>query len=119
MTTPLTTAGNVWNRAALTAGGPVPCEGDRALADLLFAHGLVMNGGVDHLVEVASVERIAAAVRGFRFYGLDEVASLLEDVARGPCDLEEATQAERALPSAPLRVDQGETVPIQRLRTVR
>ncbi|HWZ93116.1 MAG TPA: CPCC family cysteine-rich protein [Polyangiaceae bacterium] len=86
----LTHAENIWNRAALARGGPTPRNGDRALVDLLFAHGLVMNGGVDHLFDAASEEQIAAAVRGFRFFGFDGVAELLDEVTNGNRDPQEA-----------------------------
>jgi hypothetical protein len=46
-------ADHVWNRAALDGGGPKPRDGDRALADLLLAHGLIMNGGLGHALEDA------------------------------------------------------------------
>jgi hypothetical protein len=88
----LTPADNVWNRAALAAGGPTPRQGDRALANLLFVHGLVMNGGVDHLVEGTSEEQMAAGIQGFRFFRLDTVAELLEDVTNGKCNPDEATE---------------------------
>ena len=40
----------IWNRA-WKGVGPNACSGDRALAALLKAHGLAMNGGVLHAVE--------------------------------------------------------------------
>jgi hypothetical protein len=88
----LTTADHVWNRAALAAGGPTPRDGDRALADLLFAHGLIVNGGMDHLVEAAQPHEIAAATRAFRFLGLDRVAELLDEVTSNRCDPEDADE---------------------------
>ena len=50
----LSLADQIWNRAALESGGPAAREGDRALAALLLAHGMVMNGGVGHALEVLS-----------------------------------------------------------------
>jgi hypothetical protein len=68
----------VWNRAAMESGGPSPREGDRALADLLLVHGLVMNGGVFHAVEVVSKEELRAACVGLRYFGFDAAAELLQ-----------------------------------------
>jgi hypothetical protein len=72
----LTEADMIWNRAC----GDDPLRflpGDRALADLLRAHGLAMNGGVLHAVECLSAEQLTDAEAGYRFYGLAEVAYLL------------------------------------------
>jgi hypothetical protein len=72
----LTEADMIWNRAC----GEDPLRslpGDRALADLLRAHGLVMNGGVLHAVEILTPTELSDAESGYRFYGLDGVASLL------------------------------------------
>ena len=71
-----TQADMIWNRAC----GEDPLRalpGDRALADLLRAHGLAMNGGVLHAVECLTGGELSDAEAGFRFYGLDGVASLL------------------------------------------
>ncbi len=72
----LTDADMIWNRAC----GEDPLRalpGDRALADLLRAQGLAMNGGVLHAVECLTSSELSAAVAGYRYYGLDEIASLL------------------------------------------
>jgi hypothetical protein len=79
-------ADQIWNRAAMESGGSKAREGDRALADLLLAHGMVMNGGVGHALEVLSSDKLAAAARGYRFFGLDVVASLLEHSANATED---------------------------------
>lgn len=68
----------VWNRAALQSGGQSPREGDRALSALLLVHGLVMNGGVLHAVEVVSEAELRASCAGFRYFEFAEVADLLE-----------------------------------------
>src|SRR5262252_4498858 len=68
----------VWNRAAVESGGATPREGDRALAALLYAHGLVMHGGVHHALEVLSLDEIRDAVSGFEFFSLAPVGRLLE-----------------------------------------
>jgi len=72
----LTEADMIWNRAC----GDDPLRalpGDRALADLLYAHGLAMNGGVLHAVECMTAAELSDAEAGYRYYGLDGVASLL------------------------------------------
>jgi hypothetical protein len=74
----------VWNRAALNGGGPTAAEGDLALAALLLAHGVVMNGGVDHALEVLSPAELAAASAGYRYFGFEQVAQLLEEAATQP-----------------------------------
>lgn len=74
--TELTESDMIWNRAC----GEDPLRtlpGDRALADLLYAHGLAMNGGVLHAVECLTAEELSDAQAGYRFYGFDDVASLL------------------------------------------
>ena|SRR5260370_18852669 len=72
----LTQADMIWNRAC--GEGPLrSLPGDRALADLLRAHGLVMNGGVLHAVECLTASELSDAESGYLFYGLDAAASLL------------------------------------------
>ena len=71
-----TEADMIWNRAcgedSLRA-----LPGDRALADLLYAHGLAMNGGVLHAIECMTAEEQSDAEDGYRYFGFDGVASLL------------------------------------------
>jgi len=69
----------IWNRAATESGGSKAREGDRVLSDLLLAHGMVMNGGVGHALGALSSDELEAATKGYRFFGLNDVASLLED----------------------------------------
>ena len=72
----LTEADMVWNRAC----GEDPLRalpGDRALADLLHAHGLVMNGGMLHAVECMTDDEDSDTKAGYRYFGLGDVASLL------------------------------------------
>jgi hypothetical protein len=82
----------IWNRAAMESGGAAALDGDRALADLLLAHGMIMNGGVGHALEVLSSDEFAAALDGYRFFGLNAVASLLEYTANAAED--EVNQAD-------------------------
>jgi hypothetical protein len=64
----------------LELGGDNPQEGDKALASLLLLHSMVMNGGIDHAVEVLSPLEFSAALLGFRYFGLVQVAELLEGI---------------------------------------
>lgn len=68
----------IWNRAALESGGSAPCAGDTALAALLLAHGLIMNGGVEHALECMSQSQLLAALSGYRYFGLESAAQALE-----------------------------------------
>jgi hypothetical protein len=64
----LSLADRIWNRAC----GQDPLRtlpGDRALADLLFAHGLAMNGGVLHAVECLTESELSDAQAGFSYSG--------------------------------------------------
>jgi hypothetical protein len=72
------TADKIWNRACLDDGRYEPMAGDKALTALLYAHGLIMNGGVDHAMEIMSDSEAIVAIAGFRFFGLEAVAILLE-----------------------------------------
>jgi hypothetical protein len=72
----LTQANMIWNRAC-SEDSLRSLPGDRALADLLRAHGLVMNGGVLHAVESLTASELSDAESGCRFYELDAIASLL------------------------------------------
>jgi hypothetical protein len=47
-----------------------------------------MNGGLEHALEYLSQEDLRGAVAGFRYFKLDEVASLLE--AAMACDGDES-----------------------------
>jgi len=74
-------ADRVWNRAT-DAWSPETWEGlrdgDRALAALLLVHGLVRNGGVLHAVEALEPEEIRRGIDGYRYFGLDGVADLMD-----------------------------------------
>jgi len=77
----MTSADTIWNRAC-EGGGQSPSAGDRALAALLKAHGLAMNGGVLHAVECLSVSELSDSQSGYRFFGLGAVADLLSRARR-------------------------------------
>ena len=71
----------MWNRAT-EAWNPETWEGlqdgDRALAALLLVHGLVQNGGVLHAVEALKPVEIRRGSEGYRYFGLDGVADLMD-----------------------------------------
>ena len=71
----MTDADQIWNRA-LDRDVPALAAGDRALSSLLRAHGLAMNGGVLHAVELLSSEELARARDGYAFFGLSNIADL-------------------------------------------
>lgn len=78
----MTGADEVWNRAAL-AWDPTRRaglrRGDQALAALLRFHGLPMNGGVLDTLENADDHMLREAIGGYHYYGLGQVAALIED----------------------------------------
>lgn len=74
----LSDSDKLWNRAALEGGGTAAREGDQALAALLAVHGMIMNGSVHHALEVLGSAKFAGGVAGFRYFGFDEVAALLD-----------------------------------------
>lgn len=90
----LSLADRVWNRAALESGGRESKAGDRALAALLLAHGLVMNGGVHHALETLSEGELEAAADGYAFFGCDDVCRFLRGASEDPvlCQWTEATE---------------------------
>jgi hypothetical protein len=87
----------VWNRACFGGGSDLRA-GDVALAALLRAHGMIMNGGVFHVFETLDGPELADAEAGYRFFGLSGAAALLEYARRVPenqrGDLESAVDAE-------------------------
>jgi hypothetical protein len=78
----LSDADRIWNRAACEHGGPVPADGDTALASLLSVHNLAMNGGLLHSVQNHSQDQIERAIAGYRYFGFDDAAAVVESVAR-------------------------------------
>ena len=71
----------VWNRACFHPEA-LSLPGDRALADMLLAHGYAMNGGVLHAVEDLEPGQLDAALSGYRYFGLTGAVELMEDVGR-------------------------------------
>src|SRR5262245_65467162 len=76
----------IWNRAALAAGGPAPGPGDTALSAALRLHNMIMNGGLDHALDVLTAEDFASAADGFRYLQLSDVAELVEQAQAAPGD---------------------------------
>jgi hypothetical protein len=87
----LTEADHVWNRACHRTGDNLH-EGDRALGASLIVHGYLVNGGVAHAALDISAGELAAGIAGYIFFGLDELASIIQrfvaaaDDARGDGD---------------------------------
>ena len=72
----LTQADMIWNRAC----GEDPLRslpGDCALTDMLYAHGLIMNGGVLHAIDCLSAGELRDAEAGYSYFGLEAVTSVL------------------------------------------
>jgi hypothetical protein len=69
----------VWNRACFEHGGPAKREGDTALAALLLAHGLVMNGGLFHAVGCLREHELSAPCQGFSYFGFAAVIAVLKE----------------------------------------
>lgn len=93
----MTSADLTWNRAcAQGACGPLR-NGDVALSAMLLFHGLAMNGGVCHAVECLTPSERDAALRGYAFFGLGSVDSIIEAALRQPADDDEAGELEARL----------------------
>ncbi|MEV4281483.1 DMP19 family protein [Actinoplanes xinjiangensis] len=63
----------VWNRASADLGEGV---GDRHLRVLLLVHGMMCNGGPNHVADSYGAE-IPAAAEACRYFGLDALAALM------------------------------------------
>src|SRR5512132_2242295 len=87
----LTVADRVRNRATERKGQGKP--GDAALSALLMAHGLVMNGGVLHCVEILSEEELRDAIAGYQYFGI-EVNQLFQRAKAAPQDEQDELESE-------------------------
>lgn len=90
---------DIWNRGCADAGEPktLTSPGDRALADMVLAHSLAMNGGALHAVECLTETEHHSAVLDYRHFGLQAAAEVLESVQlrwRDDLDLEQEEQVE-------------------------
>lgn len=68
---------DVWNRACGGAGSGV---GDRHLAALLLVDGMVQNGGPTHAADSCPSAELAAAAVAARYFGLDDLAAVIEEL---------------------------------------
>jgi hypothetical protein len=75
------TADEIWNRALDYDSEDPRAEGDRALYDLLMLHNVAQNGGLLHGIQVLEPSELTAAVAGYRWFGLDALADVIESVA--------------------------------------
>src|SRR5262245_60540376 len=75
-------ADEVWNRAAMSSGGPAPRQGDASLASVLGVHNLAMSGGLLNAVEEATPAQLDAAEAGYRWLQLDAAADVIGMVRR-------------------------------------
>lgn len=92
----MTNADLTWNRACLEDGG-AQREGDVALSAMIRFHSLAMNGGVLHAAECLTPAELAAALRGYRFYGFDGIVPIMEAAQNVPADDDEADELEGRL----------------------
>jgi hypothetical protein len=102
----------VWNRAAMQRGGAAARAGDLALASVLLAHGRICNGGVWHAVDSMSPDQLATASDAYGFFGLPEVAELLQtppDASEAEFDIAERRYGE-LIPTDDVLVDRFKTV---------
>ncbi|MGM0928514.1 MAG: hypothetical protein ACQEXN_02235 [Actinomycetota bacterium] len=87
-------ADDIWNRAVdYEYDGPL-AEGDQALRDLLLLDGMAQNGGLLHAVEGLEPEELAAALAGYRWFGLDALADGIESTAAEAARAETLAQQE-------------------------
>ena len=96
-------ADQIWNRACNDWRLRNSAAGDRALAGMLLAHGLIMNGGVLDAVENMNDAQLAAAVSGYKVFGLGPVADLLSRTKK-------LFDKKRAAPEELKRINAGDVV---------
>ena len=87
-------ADQIWNRAAQEGGGPSPGPGDHALASLLYLHGLAMNVGVHHALDMLNADELSAAIDGYSYFGFEDLADWLRNWATDPLLKEWTDQTE-------------------------
>jgi hypothetical protein len=73
-----TEADLIWNRACGCDAATLS-PGDRALEAMLAFHGQAMNGGVLDALEYFGSDRLEDAEAGYRYFGLEGVADLLNE----------------------------------------
>ena len=72
----------IWNRACSPRSERLKLPGDRALADMVLVHSLIMNGGVHHVLEVLSAHEIAAGMAGYKYFNLVPIFWLTSEMTR-------------------------------------
>lgn len=82
----------IWNRAASIELAADAREGDRALHHVLEFHGYVMNGGLDHALDVMGHEA-QRAIAGWEFLDRQDVADLLREALGVVPDMPEDADA--------------------------
>lgn len=75
---PMSAADEVWNRACMAGGGPEARQGDLALAAMVRLHSAAMSGGLLDAVERATASVISDSLAGYRYFGLDDAAAVVE-----------------------------------------
>jgi hypothetical protein len=73
-----TKADLIWNRAC-ACSAVTHSPGDRALEAMLAFHGAAMNGGVLDALEHFGTDELEDAEAGYRYFGLEGVADLLNE----------------------------------------
>jgi len=68
-------------------------ELETAASAVWIAHGLVMNGGVVHCVEVLSKRELRTTIAGYRLFGLSVAADVLFEASRVPQDENDAAES--------------------------
>lgn len=59
----------------------LPGPGDKALRDMLSFHGVAMNGGVLHALQIEDRAAIDAAISGYAYFGFSEVSDFIDKAA--------------------------------------
>jgi len=77
---------DVWNRARHRSGGTAPGPGDSALVRLIRLHDTAVSGGLPFAAAFLSTDEFHAGIAGYRYFGLDEPAALLEAAKLCGCD---------------------------------
>lgn len=93
----MSTADEIWNRAAMERGGPAAKPGDLALASLLQVHNLAMSGGLLDAVERLDSSDLDTAEGAYRWFGLEAAADVVtrvrSEVADGALDDDDRADA--------------------------
>ncbi len=69
--------------------------GDRHLGALLQVHGMVMNGGPNHAADSCDPAEIAAAADACRYFGLDALGSLIQELPAASSDSDDEDAEDR------------------------